>query len=161
MKNILSITMLAVLVQIINGQAIKEIKTMENEMKSLSPNLMVNDVNQTLDYYINTLGFKKVMTVPDSGNLVWAMVKSGSVTFMFQEKNNIKSEYPQLNNFEQGGGLTFYITVTNVQKLNDSLKDRVKIAKDLNKTFYGATEFAIEDINGYILTFSEPPNNNK
>ena len=83
--------MLAVLVQITNGQAIKETKPMENEMISLSPNLMVNDVNQTLDFYVNTLGFKKVMTVPDSGNLVWAMVQSGTVTFMFQEKNNIKS----------------------------------------------------------------------
>jgi hypothetical protein len=66
MKNLLFITMLVTIVQVANGQAIKGVKTMENEMKSLSPNLMVSDVNQTLDFYIDKLGFRKIMTVPDS-----------------------------------------------------------------------------------------------
>ena len=150
--------MLAVLVQTVTGRAIKGTITMENEMKSLSPNLMVNDVSQTLEFYIKTLGFKKVMTVPDSGNLVWAMVQSGAITFMFQEKKNIKEEYPQLAQFEQGGGLSFYINVTNVQELYDNIKGKVKIVKELYKTFYGSTDFAIEDNNGYILTFSQSAN---
>ena len=158
MKNILCLTMLVVLVQTVTGQAIKGTITMENEMKSLSPNLMVNDVSQTLEFYIKTLGFKKVMTVPDSGNLVWAMVQSGAITFMFQEKKNIKEEYPQLAQFEKGGGLSFYINVTNVQELYDNIKGKVKIVKELYKTFYGSTDFAIEDNNGYILTFSQSAN---
>jgi hypothetical protein len=29
------------------------------------------------------------------------------------------------------------------------------IVKGIEKTFYGATEFSIQDINGYILTFAE------
>ena len=31
----------------------------------------------------------------------------------------------------------------------------LNIIKGLEKTFYGATEFSIQDINGYILTFAE------
>lgn len=127
-------------------------------MKSLSPNLMVNNVNETVDFYVNVLGFSKIVTVPDSGKLDWAMVQNGSVTFMFQEIENIKSEYPQLKNFEQGGGLTFYINIINVQELFDNIKGKVKIAKEMHKTFYGATDFAIEDNNGYILTFSQSAN---
>jgi lactoylglutathione lyase len=140
-----------------NGQTTNKVK-MTNQMKSLSPNLMVNNVNETLDFYVTILGFTKVVTVPDTGKLDWAMVQSGAVTFMFQEKENIKTEYPQLKKFEQGGGLTFYINVTNVQELFDSLKGKVKIAKEMHKTFYGATDFAIEDLNGYILTFSQGAN---
>lgn len=131
---------------------------MENEMKSLSPNLMVSNVNQTLDFYIDRLGFRKIMTVPDSGNYVWAMVQSGAITFMFQEKHNIKEEYPELAQFDKGGGLTFYINVTNVQELYNNLNGKVKIVKELHKTFYGSTDFAMEDNNGYILTFSQNAN---
>ena len=127
-------------------------------MKSLSPNLMMDNVNETLDFYVNVLGFSKMVTVPDTGKLDWAMVQNGSVTFMFQEKENIKTEYPQLKKFEQGGGLTFYISVAIVQGLFDDLKGKVKIAKEIHKTFYGATEFAIEDLNGYLLTFSQSAN---
>jgi hypothetical protein len=35
------------------------------------------------------------------------------------------------------------------------IKNKVTIAKELHKTFYGSTDFAIEDCNGYILTFSQ------
>jgi hypothetical protein len=31
----------------------------------------------------------------------------------------------------------------------------VNVIKELEKTFYGATEFSIEDNNGYLLTFAE------
>jgi uncharacterized glyoxalase superfamily protein PhnB len=127
-------------------------------MKSLSPNLMVNNVNETIDFYVNVLGFKKIMSVPESGNLVWAMVQSGAITFMFQEEKSIKDEYPQLNKFEIGGGITFYINVTNVIDLYANLKGNATIIKEIYKTFYGSTDFAIEDINGYILTFSQSAN---
>jgi uncharacterized glyoxalase superfamily protein PhnB len=140
-----------------NGQTQKN-SSMTNQMKSLSPNLMVNDVNQTIDFYVNVLGFTKLVTVPESGKLDWGMVQNGTVTFMFQETKNLKTEYPQLEKFEKGGGLTFYINVTNVQEVFDSLKGKVKIAKEMHKTFYGATDFAIEDNNGYILTFSQSAN---
>lgn len=141
----------------VNGQTQKNNK-MTNQMKSLSPNLMVNDVNQTIDFYVNILGFTKLVTVPESGKLDWGMVQNGTVTFMFQETKNIKAEYPLLEKFEKGGGLTFYINVINVQEVFDSLKDKVEIVKEMHKTFYGATDFAIEDINGYILTFSQSAN---
>ncbi len=144
-------------VLILNGQTPKEL-TMTTHMKSLSPNLMVNDVNETLDFYVNVLGFTKVATVPQSGKLDWAMAQHGAVTFMFQEKESIQTEYPQLKNFAQGGGITFYIHVMHIQKLFESIDGKVKIAKQMHKTFYGTTDFAIEDNNGYILTFSQSAN---
>jgi lactoylglutathione lyase len=151
MKNLIVISLVLISLNL-NGQ------TMTNQMKSLSPNLMVNDVTETLEFYINVLGFVKIATVPESGKLDWGMVQNGTVTFMFQESKNIKTEYPQLEKFQQGGGLTFYIHVTNVQQVFESVKGKVKITKEIHKTFYGATDFAIEDNNGYILTFSQSAN---
>lgn len=127
------------------------------ELKDLTPNLMVKDVKATIDFYKNILGFNVFATVPEDAEskLVFAIVQSGKVMLMFQEEESIKGEYPQLNGFARGGGLTFYLHVTDIHALYEQLKGKVTIAKELHKTFYGSTDFAIEDCNGYILTFSQ------
>ncbi|PXV63838.1 putative glyoxalase superfamily protein PhnB [Dysgonomonas alginatilytica] len=124
-------------------------------LKDSTPNLMVKDVNKTVDFYTNILGFNKIDSVPETGQWVFAIVKSGDVMFMFQEENSIKEEYPQLSEFPRGGGLTFYIHVSDIHTLYEKLKNKATLAKDLHDTFYGSTDFAIEDCNGYILTFSQ------
>jgi uncharacterized glyoxalase superfamily protein PhnB len=125
------------------------------EYKDLMPNLMVKDVNKTADFYKNVLGFNIIQTVPESGNFVFAIVNANGVLISFQEEKSIKDEYPKLNSFAQGGGITLYIHVTDVNELFEKIKNRTKIIKELHKTFYGSTDFAVEDCNGYILTFSQ------
>lgn len=49
---------------------------------------------------------------------------------------------------------TLFITVDDILAVYNELKYRVKIAKELHKTFYGKDEFAIFDNNGNILTIS-------
>jgi len=53
-------------------------------MKSLTPNLMVADVNETIAFYRDVLGFKLIQTVPDEGDFVWASVQYRDVELMFQ-----------------------------------------------------------------------------
>lgn len=125
------------------------------EYKDLMPNLMVNDVGKTIDFYKNVLGFNVLQTVPENDNYVFAIVNANNVLISFQEEKSIKGEYPQLNSFSRGGGLTLYIHVSDVNGLFEKIKDRATIAKKLHKTFYGSIDFAIEDCNGYILTFSQ------
>lgn len=123
--------------------------------KDSTPNLMVKSVNRTVEFYTKILGFNLIDSVPEVGDWVFAIVQSDSVMFMFQEEKSLKEEYPQLARFPQGGGLTFYIHVNDIYALYEKLKGKVTIAKDMHKTFYGSTDFAIEDCNGYILTFSQ------
>lgn len=123
-------------------------------LKQLTPNLMVEDVNETVDFYKNILGFELVISVPQEGIFNWAMVKNGEVSLMFQEKDNIIAEYPVLMGKPLGGGLTLYIKVTDVQSLYNKIKMQAHIILDLHKTFYGAEEFAIQDSNGFVLTFA-------
>ncbi|MEM1137794.1 MAG: VOC family protein [Bacteroidota bacterium] len=125
------------------------------QLQSLTPNLMVKDVNETLDFYINVLNFKLLDTVPESGSFDWGFVESGEVKLMFQKETSIKAEYKELEPYEKGGALTMYIRVDKVDELYNSMKDKTTVVKPLSKTFYGANEFAIEDLNGFILTFSD------
>lgn len=122
-------------------------------MDTISPNIFVYDMKQTVDFY-KLLGFKVVTTVPEQGDFVWAMMTCGNVTFMFQTFESLGNDLPMISR-QNGGSLLLYIQMTEVRKFFNKIKDNVKVVKALEKTFYGATEFSIEDNNGYLLTFAE------
>ncbi|MBM4387800.1 MAG: VOC family protein [Deltaproteobacteria bacterium] len=125
------------------------------ELKKLTPNLMVFNVNSTVEFYRDILGFELVMTVPEKGLFDWAMVRLGAVEIMFQSRSSLSQEIPIMNIRETGGSLTFYIEMAGLDELYAGIKSKLPIVYDLHKTFYGMREFSIKDINGYILTFAE------
>lgn len=73
---------------------------------------------------------------------------------MFQTFESLGNDLPTVSR-QNGGSLLFYFKRTEIKKFFDQIKDNVKVVKELEKTFYGATEFSIEDNNGYLLTFAE------
>jgi uncharacterized glyoxalase superfamily protein PhnB len=141
-------------------------------LKKLTPNIMVEDVNHTVSFYCDTLGFKFVLGVKENSQdivtsmstdipLDFAMVKCEYVEMMFQTKRSLIKEIPELKSSQIGGALTFYIEVEDVKGLYEKLKDKIPIVKDLYTTFYGMQEFYIRDCNNYILTFAEQLNTDR
>lgn len=123
-------------------------------MESLSPNIFVNDMNATIAFY-KQLGFQLIMSVPEEGDdLIWAMMMSGNVSFMFQSFQSLGEELPEISR-QSGASQLLYIKLKNIRDFFETLKDKVTILKGLEKTFYGATEFSILDNNNYVLTFAE------
>ncbi len=128
---------------------------MTSTFKGLTPNMMVTNVNDTVDYYVKFLGFQKMMTMPEEGVLDWAMLVRDSVTIMLQSQKSIAEEYPELKETAIGATLTFYFDIENLEELFEELKNKVTVHKELHDMFYGRKEFVIEDCNGYFLVFSE------
>jgi uncharacterized glyoxalase superfamily protein PhnB len=122
-------------------------------MESISPNIFVKNIEETIKFY-EQLDFKLTMKVPDEGDLVWAMMAKGNVSFMFQTFESLGNDLPEISR-QNGGSLLLYIQIKEIRQYHDRIKDKVNILKGLEKTFYGATEFSIQDINGYVLTFAE------
>ena len=123
--------------------------------ETITTNIMVENVKETIEFYQSKLGFQKVLSVPEDGSILdFAIIKKDNISIMFQERKNLLDEYPTLQKNEIIPAFTLFITVKDVEKLYKELKDKVKIAKELHKTFYGKDEFAIFDNNGNILTIS-------
>jgi uncharacterized glyoxalase superfamily protein PhnB len=122
-------------------------------MNAISPNIFVRDINKTIAFY-KQLGFKLSMSVPEEGDLVWAMMSCENVNFMFQTFDSLGDDIPEISR-QDGGSLLFYIQIKEIRQFHEHIKDKVKVIKGLEKTFYGATEFSILDNNGYVLTFAE------
>ncbi|MCZ8354380.1 MAG: VOC family protein [Cyclobacteriaceae bacterium] len=124
-----------------------------NTMETVSPNIFVEDMQATIAFY-EVLGFKVITTVPDEKNPLFAMMACGAVTFMFQTFASIENTLPMVSR-NKGGSLLLYIKVKNIRALFEKIKSKVIVLHGLEKTFYGATEFSIQDNNNYMLTFAE------
>ena len=123
-------------------------------MENLTPNIFVKSMDETIAFY-KSIGFTLTMTVPEGGgDLIWAMMTNGNVTFMFQSFVSLGEELPQISR-QDGASMLLYINIKKIREYFELIKDKVTVLKGLDKTFYGATEFSILDNNNYVLTFAE------
>lgn len=122
-------------------------------METVSPTIFVHDIHASIAFY-ETLGFTVAAAVPEPKNPIFVMMTCGSVTFMFQTFASIENTLPVVNR-SHGGSLLLYIKTKNIRALFEKVKDQVTVLHGLKKTFYGATEFSIQDNNNYMLTFAE------
>ncbi len=123
--------------------------------KKLTPNLLVANVERSLAFYVDTLGFARGMTVPDASPFVFASVTSGDVEVFFNDAATAVKEYPAFAGKPLGATGTMYIEVEGVDALHNRLKPIVTITMPLVTQFYGVREFAILDPDGYVITFAQ------
>lgn len=124
-------------------------------LKKLTPNLMVEDVRQTLRFYRDVLGFETLTTVEGDEETNFAIVHRDAVELMFQSRKSLSENVPALTGSTIGASQTFYIEVSAVDQLYQQLSGKVEIVVDMHNTLYGTREFYFRDLNGYILSFSE------
>jgi catechol 2,3-dioxygenase-like lactoylglutathione lyase family enzyme len=124
-------------------------------LKKLTPNLVVSDLQRSLDFYRDVLGFIVAATVPDQPPHVFAAVQSGTVDIFLNSRESAAAEYPPFRDVPIGATLTLFIDVESINEIYETLRSRVTIVLPLEKKWYGVTEFAFEDPDGYIITFAQ------
>jgi len=124
-------------------------------LTKLTPNLIVADVSRSIAFYRDMLGFTLVTTVPDAAPFVFAIVQSGGVEIFLNAPEPAIAEYPAFKGRPIGGTLTLFVQVDDVRGAHEALKNRVEIVMPLEKKWYGPTEFAFTDPDGYVITFAQ------
>jgi uncharacterized glyoxalase superfamily protein PhnB len=125
-------------------------------LKKLTPNFMVENVGKTLDFYRDALGFETLTTVENDGEIGFAIVQRDSIELMFQSRASLSENVPALTGSPIGASQTLYIEVSDIGQLYEQVRDNAEIVVDMHNTFYGTREFYFRDVNGYILSFSQP-----
>jgi lactoylglutathione lyase len=123
--------------------------------QKLTPNLLVASVERSLAFYVDTLGFERGLTVPERSPFAFASVTGGPIEIFFNDAATAVKEYPAFSGKPLGATGTMFIELEGVDALHDRLKSSVKIVMPLETKFYGMREFAIEDPDGYVITFAE------
>jgi uncharacterized glyoxalase superfamily protein PhnB len=121
----------------------------------LTPNLLVANVERSLAFYTDTLGFTRGMTVPEQSPFVFASVTSGPIEIFLNDAATAIKEYPAFAGKPIGATATMFIEMEGIDAFHDAVKPKVKIAMPIVTQFYGMREFAIEDPDGYLITFAQ------
>ena len=124
------------------------------KIKNLTLELMVDDVNRSIEFYQKILGFTTIVKVPDN-NLFFVIMKNNSIQIMLYQRDKFVEEIPKFEKLKLGGSIVIYLEVVEVKKTFQEIKDNVKIIQKMHETNYGTLEFSFEDINSYVWMLSE------
>jgi len=123
-------------------------------LTGITTELMVDDMEKSIDFYKHTLGFKIILSEPKT-NPFFVILQNGKVKLMLYQRKQFAEEIPSFEKLPVGGSIALYIGVEDIASFFDKIKRKVKIIQPLHKTDYGSTEFSCEDCNGYLLMFHE------
>ena len=126
------------------------------KFQKLTPNLVVRDVAASMEFYRSVLGFQTTITVPDQPPYVFGAVTNGAVEIFFNDQKIVLEDYPALGARPIGGSLTLFIEIEGIEELFAKVQQHgVKITMPMKDQFYGMREFAMEDLEGWVITFAE------
>ena len=126
-------------------------------MKSLIPTLSVANMETSLAFYNQVLGFETAFTMPGpDGRPVHASVRRGASEIMMGPLDRCG---PEVRRDALGAGISFYFTVDDDEDI-DAYFDRVKAAgatvfQEPTDQFWGHRDWGITDPDGYNLIVSK------
>ncbi|NIP57754.1 MAG: hypothetical protein GWO00_07100, partial [Gemmatimonadetes bacterium] len=118
------------------------------EFNGVSPSLRVTDLDASLAFYTDVLGFV-VDTLWPADAPTLAILDHGPVHLMLRTEGCHEDPSPAFT-----GDLRF--DVAGVEELASALRGRVEIEWGPEVYHYGRREFGVRDPDGYLLIFSEP-----
>ena len=122
---------------------------------SVTPNLLVRDIDRSAAFYRDVLGFTVKQTVQDAAPFVFVWLERDGVPVFLNDPKAVEHDFPGATARPAGGTATLFFVLTGVDALHDAVKSRATVVMPLKTQFYGMREFAIEDPDGHILTFAE------
>ena len=127
-------------------------------MNNIAPQWIVSNVQQSVDFYVNQLGFS--IDWIGEGPL-FAIISKNGATLMLRQLQQDGFARPNRTAFVKAGwhsdrenAWDAYVWVDNATLLFEEYKSKeISIIKELQETEYGNLDFEIEDPDGYILCF--------
>jgi catechol 2,3-dioxygenase-like lactoylglutathione lyase family enzyme len=125
---------------------------------SVTPNLLVSDIERSTAFYRDVLGFRVNQTVPDAAPFVFVWLERDGIPVFLNDPRAVEHDFPNVSRRPFGGTATLFFVVTDVDALHDTVSRHVPIVMPLKTQFYGMREFAVEDPDGHIITFAQRVN---
>jgi lactoylglutathione lyase len=122
---------------------------------SVTPNLLVRDIDRSTAFYRDVLGFEIKQTVPENAPFVFVWLERDDVPVFLNDPKAVEKDLPDAARRTPGGTATLFFVVTDVDGLHAAVASKAKVVMPLKTQFYGMREFAVEDPDGHIITFAE------
>ena len=123
--------------------------------QSVTPNLIVRDIDASTRFYRDVLGFPVARTAPDAAPFVFVWLERDGVPVFLNDAAAVDADMPGAGTRPAGGTATMYFTVSDVDAYHGLVAPHARVVMPLRTQFYGMREFAVEDPDGHILTFAQ------
>lgn len=131
------------------------------KFSDVTPNLIVANVERSMAFYRDVLGFSVSATVPEgAGPYVFAWMQRDGVAVFLNSHDSVE-EHADLASRPIGGTATLFIVLeaddlqSGVDAMLASVAGRAKVMMPMKDQFYGMREFGIEDPDGYVIFFAQ------
>jgi catechol 2,3-dioxygenase-like lactoylglutathione lyase family enzyme len=120
-------------------------------MKRITPNLIVDKIEDCLPFWVDRLGFETTVQVPHGNTLGFVILERGPSDLMLQSRASLEKDVPEIADGPYRS--VVYFEVSDLGSIRDSLKDWPKAVPE-RTTFYGAREIIVRDPAGHVIFFS-------
>lgn len=123
-------------------------------LDAINPALTVNDLEASLDFYENILGFRVKERFPNpEGQIVGAVVEAGSVALLLGQ-----DDWAQGKDRAKGVGFRLYCTTSqDIDELAAAIKARGgELTQEPTDEPWGTRDFAVADPDGFKISISTP-----
>lgn len=119
-------------------------------MKKLTPNLIVNSVEDALRFWVDRLGFEKTVEVPHEGDgkIGFVILTQGKTELMLQSVASLRKDVPQIALGPHQA--VVYLEVADLGPVRRKLGDWPQVVPE-RTTFYGAREIIVKDPAGHVV----------
>lgn len=117
------------------------------KLSKLTPIIYTSDLQGTIDFYVQCLGFHCIANEPEWG---WARVQLDQTDLMISKPND---HVPFDKAIFTG---SFYFETDNADEIWDKIQGKAQVCYPIGNFEYGMREFAVYDNNGYLLQFGHP-----
>ena len=118
----------------------------------LEPMIYTTDIEKSIKFYRDILGFEIEEFYPDTENPTWVCFRIGNDRFGIGKTfSDIRHKLHPRG--VDGSGVQFYIRVDDVDRLYNELKSELEIIDDIENKSWGDREFTFKDPNGYLISF--------
>lgn len=131
------------------------------KFSDVTPNLIVANVERSLAFYRDVLGFSLVTTVPGAAPFAFAWLRRDGVSVFLNSVEAVREDNPELASRPIGGTATLYIgldadsATSGVDAMFAAIGSRARVVMEPKDQFYGSREFGIEDPDGYVVFFAQ------
>lgn len=123
--------------------------------QSVTPNLIVRDIDASMRFYRDVLGFTVTTTVPDQAPFVFVWLERDGVPVFLNDAATVEEDLPGAGSRPPGGTATLFFSLTDVDAYHARIAPHARVVMPLKTQFYGMREFAVEDPDGHLITFAE------
>ena len=150
-------TLFALLVAMV---AVQSIATEERAVKRLTPILVVEEIEPSIEFWVDRLGFEKTMEVPEGDKLGFAAFATDGFEVMYQTHSSIAKEVETAGLHEYvktaRSPSVLFMEVENLEAIRKKVEG-LDILVPHRKTFYGSIELWMKEPGGHIIGFAEMP----